>query len=295
MIREAVRSLVPLGHRNRISRARVWLRRPTGALRRLPDFLVIGAMRAGTSSLYRYLGAHPAVTPSLRKEVEYFTRWYHRGEGWYRAHFPLALGSAGRRTFEATPYYLCYPHAPERARDLLPDARFLVVLREPVARAVSHHRHLARLGIETLSFEEAVAREPERLAGEWERMLAEPGYVSRRHHLFSYVDRGHYAAQLRRWLDAYPRDRFLVLEHDELFQVPEAGFQEILRFLDLSPWSPPEFRNFSHKGPPAAGSGKGEPGPRISAAITESLHRHFAPHNRELEELLGRSFAWAPS
>ncbi|HSM50246.1 MAG TPA: sulfotransferase [Thermoanaerobaculia bacterium] len=290
MIRDLARSLIPMGQRNRIARARVWLRRPTGALRRLPDFLVLGAMRAGTSSLYRYLGAHPSVSPSLRKEVEYFTRWHHRGEGWYRAHFPLdPFGGGRRRGFEATPYYLCHPHAPRRARALLPEARFLVILRDPVARALSHHRHLRRLGIETLSFEDAIAREPERLAGEWERMLADPRYESRSHHLFSYLERGRYARQLERWFEEFPRERFLVLEHDELFRDPDSGFREVLSFLDLAPWSPPEYRNFSRTG----GAGGSAHEPAVPDALRERLVRHFEPHNRELEALLGRGFAWS--
>lgn len=294
MIREAVGSLVPMGYRNRVARGRVWLRWPTGALRTLPDFLILGAMRAGTSSLYRYLGAHPSVARSLRKEVEYFSRWHHRGETWYRAHFPLAaLGGRRRRSFEATPYYLCHPHAPRRAQELLPDAHFVVVLREPVARAVSHHRHLSRLGIETLPFEEAVAQEPKRLDGEWERMLREPRYQSRAHHLFSYLERGLYARQLRRWFARFPRERFLVLEHEAFFRNPEAGFGEVLRFLGLEPWTPPAFRNYSH-GTGSAGAGTGGPDrlPGVSPELRDRLARHFAAHNRDLEELVGRSFGW---
>lgn len=297
MIREAVRSMVPMGHRNRIARGRVWLRWPTGSLRALPDFLILGAMRAGTSSLYRYLGAHPAVARSLRKEVEYFSRWHHRGEAWYRAHFPLtAFGGRRPRCFEATPYYLCHPHAPRRAQDLLPDARFLVILREPVARAVSHHRHLTRLGIETLPFDEAVAREAERLEGEWERMLANPRYESRAHHLFSYLERGLYARQLRRWLACFPRDRFLILEHEEFFRSPEAGFGEILSFLGLDPWTPPDFRNYS-RGTGSSEAASGAPdrpdwGPGVGPELRTRLARHFAPHNRDLEELVGRSLGW---
>ncbi len=291
MIRDVARALIPMGYRNRIARTRVWLRRPTAGLRRLPDFLILGAMRAGTSSLYRYLGAHPSVSPSLRKEVEYFTRWHHRGEAWYRAHFPLGAFAGHRQCFEATPYYLCHPHAPERARELLPDARLVVILREPVARAVSHHRHLSHLGIETLPFEEAVAREPERLAGEWERLLRDPGYESRDHHLFSYLERGHYAEQLQRWFTAYPRERFLVLEHDEFFRDPEISFRNLLHFLDLQPWSPTGFHNFSHGATHAPTAS--DTSTDLPPELRDRLDEHFTPHNRNLEEILGRSFGWS--
>jgi hypothetical protein len=108
--------------RRRLNRLRLALRAPTAAMRMLPDFIVIGAQRGGTSSLFKYLSFHPEIVPSIRKEVEYFSRY--RGEhgfSWYRSHFPLnttrtRAHAAGRQllTFEATPTYLDHPHTPPR-------------------------------------------------------------------------------------------------------------------------------------------------------------------------------------
>src|SRR5690606_6491994 len=145
----------------------------------LPDFLVIGAMRAGTSSLYKYMGSHPAVIPSLRKEIKYFSSEYNqKNESWYRCHFPTGLdirlltSMRGTRiqTFEASPDYLLHPRAAARAAKLVPEAKIIVMLRNPVDRAFSHYQHMFRLGLETLPFEEAIVQEPVRLEAEQTRI-----------------------------------------------------------------------------------------------------------------------------
>jgi hypothetical protein len=251
-------------------------RRLSPAPRALPGFLLIGAQRAGTTSLYAQLLRHPQVLPSLRKEVQYFTLHHARGEAWYRAHFPTERALAARRAVcgEATPYYLFHPLAPERAHRLLPEARLLVVLREPVARAFSHYAHSRARGRETLGFEAALEREPERLAAEGER----PGFA---HQHFSYFARGLYAEQLRRWLGWYPRERLLVLRFEDLTADPSACVDRAVEFLGLPHASLPAFpvRN-AREYPP------------LDAALRAALARRYAPHNRDLEELLGFELGW---
>jgi hypothetical protein len=251
-------------------------RRLAPAPRALPSFLLIGAQRAGTTSLYAQLVRHPQVLPSLRKEVQYFTLHHARGEAWYRAHFPTERALAARRAVcgEATPYYLFHPLAPERAHHLLPDVRLLVVLREPVARAFSHYQHSRARGRETLGFEAALEREAERLAAEGER----PGFA---HQHFSYFARGLYAEQLRRWLAWYPREHLLVLRFEELEADPQACVARSVAFLGLAPAAlpPPSVRN------------RGEYAP-LEGALRAELARRYAPHNRALEDLLGLSLDW---
>src|SRR5947209_8592328 len=144
--------------------------RATVAVRPLPNFLILGAQKAGTTALYAYLRWHPEITGPSFKEVSFFDRHYARGERWYRAHFP-----ARRRPFvgEASPSYLFHPLVPERVARLLPDARLVAILRNPVDRAFSHYQHEVSLGREPLSFEEAVAHEEERMRGEVERVLGD--------------------------------------------------------------------------------------------------------------------------
>src|SRR5581483_4847486 len=104
----------------------------------LPDFVILGTQRGGTTSLYRWLVSHPDVAPAMKKEVHYFDDHYHHGLRWYRAHFPVRR--AGRITGESSPYMLFHPLAPERAAADLPDrTRFIVLLREPAESAISQY------------------------------------------------------------------------------------------------------------------------------------------------------------
>ncbi len=129
-----------------------------------PAFVIVGAQRGGTTSLYRYLAAHPGVLPASRKELHYFTNRHDRGPDWYRSQFPPT--PPGTITGESTPYYLFHPHAPRRLHAFAPDVKLIVLLRNPVDRAYSHYQLQVRRRHETLPFEEAIAREEERLAGE---------------------------------------------------------------------------------------------------------------------------------
>ena len=140
--------------------------------RKLPDFLIVGVMKGGTTSLFRYLVRHPQVLPPFRKEIKYFDCNYINGQNWYQAHFPLKKKFVGgsKLTGEATPYYIFHPQAPMRIAEALPEAKIIILLRNPIDRAYSHYQHMVRVGREPLSFEEAIAAEPERLAGEAEKI-----------------------------------------------------------------------------------------------------------------------------
>lgn len=251
----------------------------TGGARMRPGFLIIGAQKAGTTSLYDYLTAHPEVGPPWRKEVHYFSNFPQRSERWYLGHFPRV--SVGYRiTGEATPYYLFHPFVPERVARLLPDVKLVALLRDPVARAVSHHNYLHRRGIEPLGLEAALASEQARLAGE-EARLAKPGYQSWSHQHHSYVTRGRYAEQLERWLAHFDRDQLLVLCAEDLFARPLDVYREVLAFLELPDFDP---------GPMPARNAF--PYGSDYAEVRASLRAYYRPHNERLYALLGRDFGW---
>ncbi|MBV9410552.1 MAG: sulfotransferase, partial [Acidimicrobiia bacterium] len=224
---------LPRRLRRPLAAVRVLARRPTARARTMPDFLIIGAQRSGTTSLYRYLAEHPAVAPPLRKEIQYFSLHYGRGDGWYRTHFPVA--GRQRVTFEATPYYLFHPAVPHRAADTVPHAKVIALLRDPVSRAFSQWQHNASRGLEHLGFEAALEAEQERLDGERERLVADAGYRSDAHRLWSYASRGEYADQLECWLAQYQRERLLVLRSEDLYERPEPTYARALEFLGLAP------------------------------------------------------------
>ncbi len=128
---------------------RTELRIRMGQPRALPDAVILGAMKSGTTSLHNYLVQHPGVIEPLRKEVHYFDVNLERGERWYRAHFGRE-GEPGLN-LDSSPYYLFHPAVPRRLHDLLPDAKLVVLLRDPVRRAYSHYWHERDKGREPLS------------------------------------------------------------------------------------------------------------------------------------------------
>ena len=162
-----------------------------------PDFLLIGAKRGGTTSLSRYLAEHPDVLDLFPraekiKGLYYFDEQYPRGDRWYRSHFPTRAQRALRsragapaRVGEASPYYLYHPLAPTRAAAAVPDARILVVLRDPVERAYSHWKERRSNDGDPLDFAAAIDAEEGRLAGEEARILGDPGAVSTAHRHWS--------------------------------------------------------------------------------------------------------------
>lgn len=199
--------------------------RSSGKLRMLPDFIIIGAQRSGTTSLFNYLGQHPEIYQSFPKETHYFSNHYQKGVGWYRSHFPLKVHkviaeSYLKRKFiagEATPYYISHPLAPGRVHNLVPNVKLIVLLRNPVDRAYSHYHHQVKLGMEPLTFEEAIDAEEERISGEVERIKRDVQYRSFNLQNYSYLYRGVYIHQVRTWLEYFDREQFLVLESEVFF------------------------------------------------------------------------------
>jgi hypothetical protein len=249
-------------------------------LRSLPDFVVIGAQRAGSTTLYAALIRHPQVRRALIKEIHFFDLNYGRGERWYRAHFPHR--SDGSITGEASPYYLFHPQVPKRVADMLPDTRFIVLLRDPVARAYSHYQHQVRLGREPLSFEEAIDAEDERLQAEADRLERGENFVSGAHQYFSYAARGRYAEQLERWFEVIPRERFFVVASETMFSSPDETYGRIAAFLGLSRHELSRF--------PRAGAGKYA---RLAPATEQRLREYFEPQNERLRRLLDEPLPWA--
>jgi hypothetical protein len=266
-----------------LRRLRAEYRQLTGTLRGLPSALIIGTQKGGTTFLFDYLVQHPDVLPPLNKEIHYFDLNYARGVTWYRARFPYSYQLRGRAmTLDASPYYLAHPLAPQRVTGLLPGAKLIVLLRNPVDRAFSHYQHEVRGGRESLSFPQAIERESERLAGEEERLRQEPAYYSYNHHRYSYMLRGVYIEQLRRWARHFPRSQLLVLQSEWLFRDPAAATVAVQGFLGLRP------QRFERYEP----SYQGNYQRGMSADLRTRLASYFEPYNRELYQWLGQEFDW---
>ncbi len=242
-----------------------------------PGFLVIGTKRGGSTSAYDWIARHPQVAPCLTgKGTHYFDVNHSRGEAWFRSGFPAQQGE-WRITGEGSPYYMFHPLAPERIARTLPEVRLIAVLRDPVERAWSHHKYEAARGKETLGFADALAAEPERLAGEEERMAADPSYDSFEFRYHAYLRRGHYAEQLERVFAHVDRERVLVLRSEELFADPHGQLARVWDFLGLD--------RVDLDGLTAQKVGV------TASAVPEEQRRflqdYYAPHNARLLDLTG--------
>ena len=256
--------------------------------RALPDFVILGAQKAGTTTLYTQLSAHPSVMPALRKEVHAFDA-APRPIGWYRAFFPRRRAMAARAarvgravTGEATPFYLFHPAAPARLHAVVPQARLVVIVRDPVERAVSGYHHAVRMGHEARPI--AAALDPANAealpdpagaidAVEW---YDDPECPAR---LRGYLARGRYAEQLERWFAVVPREQLLVLETRELAR--GVALAKTLDFLGL--------RSAGADRESDRNVGAYEP---AAPDIEQPLREYFAPHNDRLFDLLGHRFDW---
>jgi len=214
------------------SLVRSW-RRCTASWRKQPDFIIIGAQKAGTTSLFYYLNQHPSLRLATRKEVHYYDLNYNRGSGWYRSFFPYQ--SCPARTGESSPYYFFHPLVPQRLQADNPNVQLILLLRDPVERAFSHYGHNRSRGIREpiARFEDALLAEPDRLAGEEEAIRRDPTCNRPAHQHFSYVARGRYAAQLGTWRQYFADEQFLVLQSEAFFADPREGLQRCYRFLGL--------------------------------------------------------------
>lgn len=248
----------------------------------LPSFLILGGQRCGTTSLYRYLCEHPDVRPALVKEVQYFTLNYGRGPDWYRSNFPR-LRERGV-SFDASPYYLFHPAAPQRAAGLLPDARLIALVRNPVDRAFSHYQHNVGLGVEKLSFDDALDAEESRLAGEEDRLADDPGYSSPAHRRFSYVARGRYEPQVARWLRCYGPDALKVIVSEEFFADPGRTLDDLADFLGLATFRIDRYQTYTRRGR--------WDGPPMGDRVRGRLQEEFRESNAALQERLGRLVPW---
>jgi hypothetical protein len=232
------------------------------------DFLIAGAQKAGTSALFSYLGEHPEICLSLKKEVHYFdhgriTRLPH-SDRYYHSWFPEDPGD--RLVGEATPIYLYWKSAPRRIQRYNPGMKVVVLLRNPITRAYSHWNMERQRGTEPLEFLEAIRTEAERCRA------VHP--LQHRH--YSYVDRGRYAGQLRRLRDCFPEEQILCLQHEELLQEPQNFLDQVTRFLGVSdlPCTPRTVHAVPYD----------EPLPREAHELLVEL---LGPEIEALEELLG--------
>lgn len=243
-----------------------------------PDFIIIGAQKSGTTPLYFFIKQHPQVVYK-KGEVHFFDLMFHKGTGWYRHRFD-PRPTRDHLIGDKSPYYMIHPLVPKRVHDLYPDVKIVAILRNPVDRAYSHYWHNVRHGRETLPFEEAIKTEQQRLRGEKWKIIHDLLHKGENYRHFSYLKRGIYVEQLKRWMKFFPREQIFIISSSDLRTQPDVVMNDLFAFLGVPGQTLPKYKNRSHKYEPMA--------PHIRQQLVE----YFKPYNKRLEELLGRKFNW---
>jgi hypothetical protein len=250
----------------------------------LPDFLIIGGKKCGTSSLYHLLTRHPCVEPAATKELHFFSLFFDRGIEWYRRCFPTPRWKDGRKTItgEATPY-ITRQHTPERVAGVIPQARLIALLRNPVDRAYSDFQHEAREGLETRTFEEAIGADKKARPLGKENEASEGEGPTGLDDKSRYLYRGLYVDQLKRWSTFFSDEQLLVLKSEDFFERPQETLKVVLTFLDLPEWEPKAWEVRINKGEYEQG---------MDPATRRLLQEYFEPYNRRLYDYLGIDLGW---
>ena len=218
--------------RNELRYITPYIRRPFVSLCMTPTFLIIGAQKAGTTSLLNYLTQHRSIMfPSLRKELHFFDLYFDRGAKWYQSCFPLRR--EGKMSVDKSPYYIFHPLAPQRAHSFDPNLKLIALLRDPVKRAYSHFHHEIENGRENRSFRQAVEEELERVETDHIRLARSEISYSAPHQRFSYYARGRYVDQIDLWMQYFRRDQLYIETAERFFREPQAICGEIFDFLNV--------------------------------------------------------------
>lgn len=246
-------------------------------------YMIIGAPKCGTGSLYNYVIQHPQVVPAVQPDVHFFDDHYNKGEAWYRQQFPFLddPNPGDRITGEVTSFYLYHPLVAERVKKMAPASRFILLVRNPTDRAYLHFRNAVDAGIEKLSFFQAIKVEAKRLERGRFNLQDNPYATWERAKEHSYISQGLYAEQIRRWYEHFPRDRFLILESETFFEHPVETVSEVYRFLGLS-----DFTATYMEPPPQ------NPYAKLTGDTRLHIDNFFQRYNEDFYRLVKRDFGW---
>lgn len=217
----------------KIVKKQKWIfRLTTSNFRQMPSFLIIGAQKCGTTFLYDSITKHPEVEESWFKEPKYFSTKYDKMNIYqYKAFFNL---SNKKISGDASANYLFHPLAPKRMKALLPDAKIIILLRNPIDRAYSHYHQTARRGKEELTFEEAIKKENERISDITKEIMVGNNRNAKKWLYYSYISRGKYAKQIKNWLRYFSKNQILIINSKDFFIKPEEIYSQVIKFIGLT-------------------------------------------------------------
>jgi len=252
----------------------------TASSRVLPDFIISGTVRSGTTSLYYNICEHPSVLPASYDEIGYFDSNYHLGINWYRSMFPTEKEMKQVKketnfaiTGEDTPFYFWKKEAAERIFEDIPNSKIIIIFRNPVDRAYSNYNLGIRKKTESLSFEDAIDEEMNFLKTHSFRDA-----VDRRR---SYLSKGLYENQIKIWLDNFPREQIHILCTEDMKKNPKESLLKIFQFLGIP--------NYTLKNPQRQKSAEYK---KMEDETREKLLAFYKPYNQKLFETIQEKFDW---
>lgn len=267
---------------------KIYSRIVSGSFRAYPGFLIIGAQKAATTTLFHYLGQHPQVILPLKKEIHYFDTKYNNGSLWYRAHFPLKNRiSPDQITGEKSTDYIFHPLAAERIHSSTANPRMIVLLRDPVRRAISHYHHNKRSGKEKRSMKPAFDEEQNMLS-KWEPALSGGTIFHQKalknYHRYAYLKKGLYLEQIKRFHQYFGPDKLLIESSENFLADPASFFQQVCTFLNIDPFFSPTDLAPQNKGRYKLDD--------ETEDMISYLKSYYTPHNKALFNYLDRHFPW---
>lgn len=270
----------------------------TSPKRMTPEFIIPGAPKCGTTSLYNYLIQHPQILSASRKEPMFFSMYYNKNPNWYKINFPFSsqLNNSKNKkiiTGEASTSYLIYPNVPEKIKKMFPHVKIIIMLRNPVDRAFSQYKNQVRNGREKLSFEMAIKEEVSRLGKSFEEIKnSKPKtglkYVKELFQFnpsklltYSYLTGGHYFEQIINWTKVFPLEQIKIINSEQFFEESDVVFNEVIDFLGLEKFHLNEYKKFN------VGNDS-----NIEDNTRQYLIDYFKPHNEKLFKFLNLKFDW---
>ena len=252
----------------------------TASSRVLPNFIIIGTVRSGSTSLYYNICEHPSVLEAAYDEIGYFDSNYHLGQNWYRSMFPTQKMMDKIRedtrysiTGEDTPFYFWKQEVAERIFSDIPETKIIIILRNPVDRAYSNYKLAVRENNEKLTFEEAIEEEIE--------FLSKNSFLETVNRFRSYLTKGMYVNQIKPWLDIFPRNQFHILSTEQMKNKPHETLNQVFKFLSIP--------NYNIKNPQKR---KLADYKKMNDNTRERLLKYYKPYNQEFFESIKQKFEW---
>ena len=258
----------------------------TGPFRVLPDFIIIGSMKCGTTSLYYDICEHPCVSAAAYDEIGFFDSNFHLGLNWYRSMFPtkgqiedIKHKEGVAITGEDTPFYFWNPIAAKRIQKLLPNTKLIIILRNPIDRAYSEYQDLASNKSNFPSFETVIENEMNSQRNNTDIITEENFEVFNQKN--SYLLKGIYVDQLKIWTSLFPKEQIFILSTENLNSDPISALGSVFQYLNLP--------DYKIKNPQHQKQKKYSP---MKTETRNELIEFFKPHNERLFKMINKKFDW---